>query len=218
MPSAKKCSMLQHHRFAGEVIVQWRGRRQSGNVAGPQGHDHVCPAEHAGWLTTPVRKLFNNPGRILKGLVDEGDVAIDLGCGPGFLTLPLAEMVGQTGSVIAVDVQEEMLDRLRARAGKAGLVSRIRFHRSVPEGPGILGPADFALAFWMLHEVADQPAFLLQVHDSLREGGEFLLVEPRGHVSKAQFVDTVGLVQGAGFTPAARPRVGFSRAALFRRS
>lgn len=187
-------------------------------MAEPQDHDHVCPAEHAGWLTTPVRKLFNNPGRILKGLVDEGDVAIDLGCGPGFFTLPLAEMVGQTGSVIAVDVQQEMLDRLQARAEKAGLVSRIRFQHSSPEGPGILGPADFALAFWMLHEVADQPALLLQVHDSLREGGELLLVEPKGHVSKAQFAATMELAQGAGLTPAARPRVGFSRAALFRRS
>jgi ubiquinone/menaquinone biosynthesis C-methylase UbiE len=180
--------------------------------------DHVCPAEHSRWLTTPIRKLFNNPRRILRGLVNEGDVAIDLGCGPGFFTLPLAEMVGQTGSVIAVDVQQEMLDRLRARAEKAGLASRIQFHHSGAEGPGTLGPADFALAFWMLHEVRDKPAFLRQVHASLKAGGTLLLVEPSGHVSKSRFAATVELVQAAGFSPVARPRTGFSRAALFSRS
>ncbi len=144
-------------------------------------------------------------------------MAIDLGCGPGYFTLPLAELVGETGSVIAADVQQEMLDRLRARAEKAGLLSRIRFHHSDLVGPGVLGPADFALAFWMLHEVPEKPTFLRQVHDSLKEGGTFLLVEPSGHVSKARFAATVELVQQAGFAPVARPRTGFSRAVLFSR-
>lgn len=178
---------------------------------------HVCPAEHAGWLTMPGRKLFNNPRRILKGLVHDGELVIDLGCGPGFFTLPLAELVGETGSVIAVDVQPEMLERLRVRAEKGGLASRIVLHLSGREGPGGLGPADFALAFWMLHEVPGKPQFLAQVHDSLREEGSFLLVEPRGHVSKAAFADTAVLVRAAGFELVGRPRVGFSRAALFRR-
>jgi ubiquinone/menaquinone biosynthesis C-methylase UbiE len=186
-------------------------------TAGGEAPQHVCPAEHSGWLTTPVRTLFNNPGRLLRGLVDEGEVALDLGCGPGFFTLPLAKMVGPTGSVIAVDVQQEMLDRLRARAVAAGVEQRIRFHLASPAGPGAGGPADFALAFWMLHEVPDQSAFLGQVHDTLREGGTFLLVEPKGHVSKRLFAETVGRVRGAGFELVGPRRVGFSRAALFRR-
>jgi ubiquinone/menaquinone biosynthesis C-methylase UbiE len=179
--------------------------------------EHVCPAEHAGWLTNPARRLFNNPRRILGGLVGEGDVAIDFGCGPGFFTLPLAEMVGTTGSVIAVDVQQEMLDRLRARAEKAGLLERIRIHLSSSDRSESLAPADFALAFWMLHEVPDKPAFLRQVRDSLKDGGRFLLVEPKGHVSKAGFADAVDLVLRTGFAATDRPRVGFSRAALFSR-
>ncbi len=177
--------------------------------------EHVCPAEHAGWLTNPVRRLFNNPQRILGGLINEGDVAIDFGCGPGYFTLPLAEMVGRTGSVIAVDVQQEMLDRLRARAERAGLLPRILLHLSDSDGLGVLGPADFAIAFWMLHEVPDKPAFLRQVRDSLKDAGRFLLVEPKGHVSKAGFADAVNLVLGTGFATVSRPRVGLSRAALF---
>jgi ubiquinone/menaquinone biosynthesis C-methylase UbiE len=184
---------------------------------GAETSQHVCPAEHSGWLTNPFRTLFNNPKRILKGSVAEGEVALDLGCGPGFFTLPLANMVGPAGSVIAVDVQQEMLDRLRARAVEAGLEERIRLQLASPAGLGVIGVADFALAFWMLHEVPDQPAFLGQVHDALRAGGTFLLVEPKGHVSKRVFAETVGRVQGAGFDLVEPRRVEFSRAALFRR-
>ena len=88
----------------------------------------VCPASHAGWLSTPLRRLVQNPERILRGLVSEGDTVIDLGCGPGFFTLPLARMAGETGSVIAVDLQPEMLEQLRQRAERAGLAARIRLH------------------------------------------------------------------------------------------
>ena len=180
-------------------------------------NSHVCPAEHAGWLTSSVRKLANNPRRILRGLVSKGDTAVDLGAGPGFFSLPLAEMVGETGRVIAVDVQEEMLAQLRVRAEKAGLASRIQLHHSSPDAIGVADRADFALAFYMLHEVSGKDGFLREVHGILREGGRFLLVEPMGHVSKAQFAQTVELVKQAGFVPVAEPRVAFSRARLFRR-
>jgi ubiquinone/menaquinone biosynthesis C-methylase UbiE len=178
---------------------------------------HICPADHAGWLTASVRKLGNNPTRILKGLVSEGDTAVDLGCGPGFFSLPLAEMVGETGRVIAVDVQEAMLAKLRLRAEEAGLASRIELHLSSPDAIGIADRADFALAFWMVHEVPDKDGFFREVFGVLREGGRLLLVEPVGHVSKAQFGRTVESAKQAGFVPVAEPRVGFSRAVLLRR-
>ena len=188
----------------------------SGASAGDHG-EHVCSAEHAGWLVIPGRTLFNNPRRILGRLVRSGDVVLDLGCGPGFFTLPLARMVGETGRVIAVDVQQRMLDSLRARAKKAGLESRIRFELAGSEVPGAHDPADLALAFWMVHEVPDKRAFMDQVFASVKPGGGFLLVEPLGHVGRKQFVATVALAEQAGFTAVKRPRIGFSRAALFQR-
>ena len=102
--------------------------RSVGGASAPPARS-VCPAEHAGWLSTPLRRLGQDPRRILHGLVTEGDTAVDLGCGPGFFTLPMASMVGHGGTVIAVDLQQEMLDRLRLRAERAGLAARIRLHR-----------------------------------------------------------------------------------------
>ncbi len=90
------------------------------------GGAHVCPARHAWFLTTPLRRLITNPSGILRGLVHEGDTALDLGCGPGFFTLPLAQMVGDRGKVVAVDLQAEMLQRLKSRAERRGLSARIR--------------------------------------------------------------------------------------------
>ena len=179
------------------------------------GTPHVCSAEHAGWLSTSLRKLVTNPERILRGLVAEGDIAVDLGCGPGFFTLPLAGMVGETGRVIAVDVQEGMLTKVRARAEQAGLASRIDLCDCSPERIGLVGPADFALAFWMLHEVPDQQSLLNEVYGMLKDGGRFLFVEPAGHVSADRFRESIELAGKAGLFPIATPRLAFSRAKLF---
>jgi len=177
----------------------------------------VCPAEHAGWLATPLRRLLQDPRRILDGLVAAGDTAIDFGCGPGFFTLPMAELVGPGGRVVAVDLQAGMLDRLRLRAERAGLSSRVTLHRCEPDAVGELPVADAALAFWMVHEVPNVTRFLSEVAGALKPGGRFLLVEPRGHVSAAAFAATVGIAAASGLRPVATPRVRLSRTTMFER-
>ena len=179
---------------------------------------YVCPAEHAGWLSTPIRKLVTNPARILRGLVRPGDTAVDLGCGPGFFTLPLAEMAGDGGSVIAVDLQAAMLERVAARAERAGLAARIRLHRCAAESLGLDGErADFALAFWMVHEVPDAEHLLGEASGLLEPEGRLLLVEPRGHVRADAWARTLDVARGAGFILTGEPRVALSRAALLQR-
>ena len=179
--------------------------------------NRVCPAAHAGWLSTPLRGLIQNPQRILHGLVVDGDTAVDLGCGPGFFTLPLARMAGEAGTVIAVDLQQEMLDRLRLRAERAGLAQRVRLHRCTEDSLGLSAAADFALAFYMVHEVPRPDAFLEQVQGILRPGGRFLLVEPRGHVSSAAWQRSLGIAAEAGMRVVSEPRLLYSRAALIER-
>jgi len=177
--------------------------------------EDVCSADHAGWCTIPLRRLWTDPGRILRGLVDEGQTVADLGCGPGFFTLPMARMVGPHGRVIAVDLQAEMLAKLKVRAERASLDSRIHLHQCSADSLGELPSLDFALAFFMVHEVPDPARLLGEVTGALREGGRLLLVEPNGHVNAAAFGETVKLAQAAGLEPVGEPRVRFSRARLF---
>jgi ubiquinone/menaquinone biosynthesis C-methylase UbiE len=178
------------------------------------GGQRVCPAAHGGLLATSLRRLVHNPERILGSLIEPGETVADLGCGPGFFALPAARLVGAGGRVIAVDLQAEMLEQLRVRAARAGLEQRITLHQCTATEIGLAEHADFALAFYMVHEVPDAPAFLAQVHALLKPTGRFLLVEPWGHVSAAAFARTVAIAQAAGFVPLARPRVVFSRAVL----
>ena len=192
-----------------------RTSRGPGIGAPTPGGGGLCSAEHAGWLATPLRRLFHDPRRVLAGLVRAGDTAIDFGCGPGFFTLPMAALAGPDGRVVAVDLQAAMLDRVRARAEAAGLGSRITLQRCAVDSVGELPPADAALAFWMVHEVPDVARFLREVAGALKPGGRFLLVEPRGHVTAGAFAATVGMATAAGLRPAATPRVRLSRTTMF---
>ena len=184
-------------------------------ATGSPGGGDVCSADHAGWLVTPLRRLLHDPRRILVGLIAPGDTATDFGCGPGYFTLPMAEMAGLDGLVVAVDLQDAMLDRVRLRAERAGLASRIRLQRCRADTVGELPAADFALAFFMVHEVPDVERFLGELAGALKVGGRFLLVEPRGHVSAADFKATVALAVASGLRPFATPRVRGARTTLF---
>ncbi|OGR34562.1 MAG: hypothetical protein A2051_13790 [Desulfovibrionales bacterium GWA2_65_9] len=182
------------------------------------GGDRVCPAGRAGWLSTSLRRMLGqNPETILRGLIGPGETVVDIGCGPGFFTLPLARMVGEKGCVVAVDLQEAMLEKMRLRAAAAGLLPRIRPQLCTPMSLGFGGPADFALAFYMVHEVPDVVRFMDEIHGLLKERGRLLLVEPKFHVRAAKFWKTVEITWKAGFTLLSEPRITLSRAVLFER-
>ena len=182
-------------------------------------HD-ICPIWLASVLASPLRRMIQKPEVLLAGLLKERQTALDLGCGPGYFTLGMAEIVGPKGKVIAVDLQPEMLARVRARAERAGLMGQIVLHQSSFASIGLAetGKFDFAMSFWMVHEVGDQAVFLAQVAELLRPGGQYLLVEPRMHVTEAAFQKSVALVQQAGLRPVAEPKIRISRAVLFQKA
>ena len=114
---------------------------------------------------------------------------IEPGPGMGFFTLEAARLVGTGGKVIALDVQDRMIEALRKRLDRAGLVSRVELRTVEPGDLGIRrkGIADFFLAFAMVHEVPDPRRFFEQAYDLLRAGGRLLLAEPSGHISETVF-------------------------------
>ncbi|NTU84989.1 MAG: methyltransferase domain-containing protein, partial [Chloroflexales bacterium] len=78
-------------------------------------NDRVCPAALAGGLDNRLRRWLQNPRPILEPYVHAGMTALDIGCGPGFFTLELAQLVGPSGRVIAVDLQADMLEKVRTK-------------------------------------------------------------------------------------------------------
>jgi ubiquinone/menaquinone biosynthesis C-methylase UbiE len=177
--------------------------------------DEVCPWWLIRAFDNPVRKLLQKPEEILKGLVSDGDTAVDIGCGIGYFTIPLARMVGRTGKVIAIDLQERMLKGMENRAQKSGVRDRIISHKCTPGSLDVSEPANFVLAFYMVHEVPDQKHLFGEIKRILKLGGQLLVVEPGMHVKAEAFEKTVKTAQSCGLNLVALPRFSFSRAAIF---
>jgi ubiquinone/menaquinone biosynthesis C-methylase UbiE len=143
---------------------------------------------------------------------------LDAGCGMGFFTIGMARLLEGEGTVLAVDLQEGMLEGLRKRAKRAGVADNITPVQCTPESLGVEGPVDFALAFWMVHETPDREAFLSEVHSVLKPGGHLLITEPLFHVSAKAFNETLAMAWHAGFRLVSSPRIFFSRTALLKKS
>jgi len=182
--------------------------------------EHVCPVWVGHLLANPLRKLFDNPKKMLGQHVTDGMTALDIGCAMGFFSLPLAEMVGVQGKVVCIDLQERMIKGLEKRARKAGLSERIETRLCSKDSLGLegfTGTIDFTLAFAVVHEVPDAGSFFSEIHEAIKPDGKFLVAEPTGHVSESDFNATVSLAEQKGFHIINRSRTFFGRAALFQK-
>jgi ubiquinone/menaquinone biosynthesis C-methylase UbiE len=176
--------------------------------------EHVCPWWMAWTFDNPLRKLFQDPERILGGFVRDGMTTADIGCGMGYFSVAMAAMVGPGGRVLSVDLQEKMLEYLKKRALRAGVTDRITTVLAEPDDIKITEQVDLVLMFWMVHEVKDIPRFFGQVVKVLKPGGKVLYVEPRMHVTQERFEEILGHATNAGFVVNDGPKIGMSRSAI----
>jgi predicted methyltransferase len=134
----------------------------------------------ADWLTRQSRDAEENPKQLLRALgVKAGQTVCDYGCGNGFYTLQMANLVGPRGMVYAVDIQPEMLKLLADRAGPRGLAN-VRTVLATADEPG-LGTRRFDLILMVdvYHELADPVAVLKAARESLKPNGRIALAEFR---------------------------------------
>ena len=180
----------------------------------------VCPWWLGYWLVSPLRRFLEPPRALLAPHVAPGMVVLEPGCGMGFFTLELARLVGPSGRVVAVDLQPRMLGGLRRRARRAGLEERIEIRRAEAERLGLDGledVADLAVALHVVHEVGDPQRFFAEIVHALKPGGRVLVVEPRHHVSAAEFERELGAAAAAGLSTVERPTCRIGPCALLER-
>jgi ubiquinone/menaquinone biosynthesis C-methylase UbiE len=175
---------------------------------------HICPWWLAYTFDNPLRRYFHDPQVILAPYLREGMTAIDLGCGMGYFSKAMAKIVGDTGKVISVDLQTEMLAITRKRAEKDGVTRRIQFLLAKEDDLGVTEQVDFALAFWMVHEVKDTRSFFQQIYHLLKPTGTFLIAEPKMHVTKVRFDEILLVATEAGFHITAAPFIRLSRSVV----
>ena len=184
----------------------------------PAGKERLCPVKHAGTLDNKIRKMLQDPKKILGPFIKKGMSVLDLGCGPGFFTVAMAEMVGRSGKVIAADVQEEMLDKLHDKIKGTDLKNRIQLHKCSKDSIGFTEFVDLVLAFYVIHEVSNVQSLFIDVHNLLKYRGYFLIIEPKYvHVSKKDFEQTVESAIELGFEHVGNLRILLSRGVVLRK-
>jgi ubiquinone/menaquinone biosynthesis C-methylase UbiE len=167
----------------------------------------------------PLRPLIHDPERILGPYVKPGMTVLDIGCGMGFFSLRMARMVGPEGKVISLDIQARMLAILEKRALKRGLCERIEGRLVEEETFPVKRPVDFALCFWMVHEVPDQVLFFKELYLALKPGAQVLIAEPgMRHVKRQDLEETIHIAAGEGFSVTHRPKIRMSHAVVLKSS
>ncbi len=141
---------------------------------------HVMGHQAAGWLERPEREQEEQPNKLVDALkIRRGDVIADIGAGSGYITFRLADRVGPTGKVLAVDIQPEMLAIIRDRMKKQKVtnVEPIQGKENDPQLPA--NAADLILMVDVYHEFAYPWEMTQAMIRALKPGGRLVFVEYR---------------------------------------
>ncbi len=156
-------------------------------------------------------RVFLNPGELLRTLdIPPGSEVADFGCGAGYFTIPLARLVGEHGTVHAIDVRGEPLEALVGRAKLEGIyaIQTRRADLEAPRGSGLADASqDLVLLANILFQVRDRAAVVREAHRVLKPGGRFVAIEwhaeaplARSSASPATQTDVRSLAETVGFT------------------
>ena len=141
----------------------------------------VMGHESAYWLERPERVAEEQPDHLVSQLkVRRGDIVADIGAGTGYLSRRLAQAVGPTGKVLAVDVQPEMIDLLKNLSARLGLTNIVPVLGEVIDPQLPTASVDLAVMVDVYHEF-DFPWEMMQgICRALKPGGRVVFVEYRG--------------------------------------
>ncbi|MEO8025134.1 MAG: methyltransferase domain-containing protein [Bryobacteraceae bacterium] len=134
----------------------------------------------ADWLDRPERELEEHPEAALDALqLKPGMTIADVGAGTGYFTLRMARRVAPGGRVYGVDIQPEMLTKLRKNAAKANIsnIQGILGTESDPKLP--VGELDLILMVDVYHEFSQPQKMLAGMRAALKANGRLVLIEYR---------------------------------------
>lgn len=141
---------------------------------------HVMGFAGAGWLERDSREEEERLTLLVRSLkLKDGDVVADIGAGSGVISFLMAERVLPTGKIMAVDVQDEMLARLKQRAKEVGLENVVPV-KGTQKSPNLKDESiDVALMVDVYHEFEYPYEMMQTISKAMKPGGRVVLVEYR---------------------------------------
>jgi ubiquinone/menaquinone biosynthesis C-methylase UbiE len=141
---------------------------------------HVMGFAGANWLERSDREKQEKLSLMVKSLeLKPGMVVADVGAGSGVISALMAEQVGEKGVILAVDIQQKMLNRLSARMRKLG-VKNVKPHKGTVKSPRLKPDSvDLVLMVDVYHEFAFPYEMMLEISKALKPGGRVAFVEYR---------------------------------------
>lgn len=120
------------------------------------------------------RRLLRPPRKFVHKFIKEGQVVADLGCGPGFYSLPIAEAVGNRGRLYAVDFDPKAIEKISLKARKHGLTNIIETYTGSAANVSCIPDAsvDFVLANGLLCCMLDHGGAVREIKRMLKPEGE----------------------------------------------
>jgi len=130
-------------------------------------------------LERPERDQYQQPEKVIETLnLTPGMMVIDIGAGSGYFTRRLAEAVGDKGRVIAIDVEQKMLNYNKRELEKLGLANRVRFILAESEGPTFSGNnSDIVFLCDVYHHLEDQVDYLANTKPALKPNGRVVIID-----------------------------------------
>ncbi len=143
-----------------------------GDEAGHHDHSFDDPEEYAQRWNAPERDQWQQPEAIIEAMgIEEGMTVADIGAGTGYFIPFLSEAVGENGTVIAVDVEESMLQFIEEMANEKGITN---VETRLPgEGESGLDEAsvDRILIVNTWHHIPNREEYSAHLRERLIDGG-----------------------------------------------
>ena len=175
-----------------------------------------CPLSMAGILDSKFRKYLFNPNTILKPYINKNIIALDIGCGPGVFTIEIANLLEGTGKIIAVDMQEGMLEIIKNKIIGKSIEKDIILHKCTQDRINVNENVDFVLMFYMVHEVPSKENLFNEILPLINKNGLLMIVEPK-FISKNNFNKMVDRIKENGFEEYKKLKIFFSRGIVLKK-
>jgi len=130
-------------------------------------------------LERPERDEYQQPAKVIEALnLSPGMVVADIGAGSGYFTRRIAQAVGDTGQVIAIDVEQKMLDYNRQELENLGIVNRTKFVLAKAESPSLPEhTVDLVFLCDVYHHLEHHIAYLAKTKPALTQNGRIVIVD-----------------------------------------